>query len=65
MNDEDNNNKYNKYLLGLTIYLVACYGMYEIKKERAIAITHDEVMMGIKKGEIRLITVVKVKNREK
>ena len=32
---EDENNNYHKYAMGLAIYLAACFGMYEFKKEKA------------------------------
>jgi hypothetical protein len=40
MNDDDNK-KYQKYFIGLAIYLSVAAGLYELKKERAILITHE------------------------
>ena len=49
MNNDDDN-KYNKYAIGVAIYLALCFGLYELKKERSIPITHEEVLLGVKKG---------------
>jgi uncharacterized protein YjaG (DUF416 family) len=57
MNEDDNN--YHKYLIGVVIYLVGCVGMYELKRQRALPITHEDVMTGIKKGSITQIVVAR------
>lgn len=31
----------NKYKIGIGLYLAACLGIYELKKERSILITHE------------------------
>ena len=49
MND-DEDNKYNKYAIGVALYLTLCFCLYELKKERSIPITHEDVLLGIKKG---------------
>lgn len=64
MNNDDDN-KYNKYAIGVAIYLALCFGLYELKKERSIPITHEEVLLGVKKGQITLLTVVRQDYDEK
>lgn len=45
--------------MGVAAYLVGCFGIYQLKKERSLPITHEEVIIGIKKGTISQIVVVK------
>lgn len=40
-------------------------GLYQLKKERAIPITHEEVLAKIKKGEISQIIVVRETKADK
>lgn len=50
-----------KYLIGAGIYLSVCVGLYELKRERAIVITHEEVLGAVKKSQTNAIYVVKEK----
>lgn len=58
--NDENNNKY-KYAFG--IYLLACFIMYQVKKETAVQITGEEVIDAIKKSQTNAIYVVKIKRR--
>lgn len=48
--NSDDNNKYRKYLIGAAIYFAVAAGVYQVKKERALPLTHLELLQGIKKG---------------
>jgi hypothetical protein len=49
----------NKYKIGVGLYLAACLGIYELKKERAVVITHEDTIDAIKKSQVSVIYVVK------
>lgn len=57
--NEDETNKYKKYFIGAAIYLAVAAGVYEIKKERALPLTHQELLLAIKKGEVTQILIVR------
>lgn len=54
----------NRYKIGVGVYLAACVGLYELKKERAIVITHEETIDAIKKSQATVIYVVKEMPKE-
>lgn len=58
-NTEENREKGNKYMIGAAIYIAACFAVYEIKKEREILITQEEVLEAIRHSQTSQILVVK------
>ena len=58
-NTEENREKGNKYMIGAAIYLAACIAVYELKKEREILITPEEVLDAIRHSQTSQILVVK------
>lgn len=54
----------NRYKIGVGVYLAACVGLYELKKERAIVITHEDAIDAIKKSQAAVIYVVKEMPKE-
>ena len=52
-NTEENREKGNKYIIGAAIYIAACIAIYEVKKERDIFITPEEVLEAIRHSQTR------------
>jgi hypothetical protein len=64
-NSEDNKERANKYLIGAGVYLAACLAVYELKKEREIVISVEEVLEAIKQSQCNQILVVKEQQTDK
>ena len=66
INDQDpNDQKYNKYKIGLGLYLLACFTLYYLKTQKAILLTNEDLLTAVKKAQTNTIYVIRNNLKEK